>query len=86
MAMNYKRMILAENEIGAPVIAVAPMQASVHNGDLVSINGGTLVVAREEMLVDPESTEYSIVSALTVVYEAEAVYHQSWEKEEKKDA
>lgn len=81
MATNYKRMFLCENDVGAPVVAIAPMKATVRRGDLVSVNGGTLVVAQEDMLVDPESTEYAIISALTVIYEVEAVYHQTWEAE-----
>lgn len=83
---KYKRIILCENDTGAPVVVTSPIGVSINAGDLVSVNGGTLVVAQVDALMDPESAEYAILSAITVIYEAEAVYHQSWDKEEKKDA
>lgn len=83
---NYKRLILAENETGAPVLAICPTSECVCKGDLVSINGGNLVVAQMEQYVDVYATEYAMYSAITVIYEVEAIYRLKYEKEEKKDA
>ena len=79
---NYKRIILAEDDTGRPVLAVCPTAVCVEEGDLVSVSNGTLVVAQKSEYIDTESTKYDIFSAITVIYEAEAVYHLRWEKEQ----
>ncbi len=79
---TYKRLILAENEHGGPVLAICPTDAVVSAGDLVSVNGGNLVVAQKNEYIDVESVEYEMFSAITVIYDAEAVYHLRWEREE----
>lgn len=81
----YKHVILAESENGEPITAQAPIGCSVHPGDLVSTDG-TLSTVQVATLMDPESEEYAILSAVCVIHEADAVYRQSWHKEEPDDA
>ena len=39
-----------------------------------------------EQYVDVDATEYAMYSAITVIYEVEAIYRLKYEKEESKDA
>lgn len=77
----YKRVILAESENGEPVVSQVAIGCSVTRGDLISIDG-TLSTVQMETLMDPESEEYAILSAVCAIHEVDAVYRQAWHKEE----
>ena len=80
---KYLRLMLADNQSVQPVIVTAPSHVLVCPGDLVRIQGDKLLTVEKETITAVDSDEMDMLKAVTVVYEAEAVYCTRWSKEAK---
>lgn len=78
---NYIRLVLARDSVdGTPVVASIPTNVYPEIGDICIIDGNVCFVERDDYM-NTESDEMAILSAITKIREAEAVYGQRWTKE-----
>ena len=78
---NYIRLVLARDSVdGTPVVASMPTNVYPEIGDICIIDGNVCFVERDDYM-NTESDEMAILSAITKIREAEAVYSQRWKKE-----
>lgn len=78
---NYKRLVLARDAAGTPVVVSVPTNVYPDEGDLCVIGGHTILTVEKDAYMNAESDEMAVLSAVTTIYEADAVYCKRWEKE-----